>query len=511
MLKVPDKDAPAIHETGGSPHAVVVGSGFGGLAAAIRLGARGFRVTVLEKLDRPGGRAYVYHDDGFVFDAGPTVITAPFLLDELWALAGAKVSDDVEIVPVYPFYRIRFHDGETFDYSDDEERMDREIARFEPRDVDGFRRLLTSCEKIYRIGFERLVDVPFSTPLDMARIVPHLLALRCDRSVYAHVSAYLRNERLRRVFSFHPLLVGGNPLKITSMYSLIMYLERHGGVHFAMGGTNRLVDGMVRLVEERLGGTVRCEAEVDEILVEGGAAKGVRLKSGEIVRSDIVVSNADSAYTYKHLVPSAHRRRWTDAKLDAAKYSMGLFVWYFGTDRTYPDVAHHTILLSEDYKGLLTDIFDRKILSDEFSLYLHRPTATDPSMAPAGCDAFYVLSPVPHLQSGVDWTVTAEPYRKRIEAFLAATILPGLDRHVVTSHLLTPLDFRDRLNSIHGAGFGLQPLLLQSAWFRPPNRSEEVGNLYLVGAGTHPGAGLPGVISSAKVLDRVGPHPATFR
>ncbi len=509
MLTVPEDVSLADLDADRRPHAVVIGSGFGGLAAAIRLGAKGWRVTVLEKLDRPGGRAYVYHDDGFVFDAGPTVITAPFLLEELWELAGARLSDDVDIRPVHPFYRIRFHDGETFDYSADEAEMAREIARFDPRDVDGYRRLLDSCEKVYRIGFEQLVDVPFSTLWDMVKIVPHLVALRCDRSVYAHVSAYLRNERLRQVFSFHPLLVGGNPLKITSMYSLIMYLEKHGGVHFAMGGTNRLVDGLAGLVA-RQGNTVRTNAEVAEVTIEDGAATGVRLATGERISADIVVSNADSAYTYRHMVPAAARRRWTDAKLDRARYSMGLFVWYFGTDRRYEDVAHHTILLSEDYKGLLTNIFDRKILSEEFSLYLHRPTATDPSMAPDGCDAFYVLSPVPHLGGGTDWTVEAEGYRRRIEAFLSATVLPGLENHVVTQRYLTPLDFRERLNSVNGAGFSLQPLLLQSAWFRPPNKSDDVRNLFLVGAGTHPGAGLPGVISSAKVLDHVVPPVSAF-
>lgn len=486
------------------PHAVVIGSGFGGLAAAIRLGARGYRVTVLEKLDAPGGRAYVYRQDGFVFDAGPTVITAPFVLEELWRLAGADLADDVTIVPVTPFYRIVFHDGARFDYCGDDEAMRREIERFSPGDVEGYRRLIESTREIYRIGFEELVDQPFSTVWDMVRVLPQLLRLRCDRSVYGHVSTYIRDPRLRQVFSFHPLLVGGNPLSVTSMYSLIMYLERHGGVHFAMGGTNRLVSGMVGLIE-RLGGTLVLDAEVAEIEVRDRTAVGVRLASGERIAADIVVSNADSAWTYRHLVPASARRRWTDAKIDRSKYSMSLFVWYFGTDRTYPDVAHHTIVLSQDYKGLLKNIFDKKILSEEFSLYLHRPTATDPSMAPEGCDAFYVLSPVPHLQSGIDWSVEAERYRRKIEAHLEKTLLPGLSQAVVSSRMLTPQDFRDRLNSVNGSGFGLQPLLTQSAWFRPTNRSEDIDHLYLVGAGTHPGAGLPGVLSSAKVLDRIVP------
>lgn len=488
-----------------APHAVVIGSGFGGLAAAVRLGARGYRVTVLEKLDAPGGRAYVYRQDGFTFDAGPTIVTAPFLLEELWRLCGRRLADDVELRPVSPFYRIRFHDGEVFEYTGDAAQMRTEVARLSPADVAGYERFMAASEAIFRVGFERLGHVAFGSWRDMARIVPDLLRLASWRSVYGLVAGYVKDERLRVVLSFHPLLIGGNPFTATSIYCLIAFLERKWGVHFAMGGTGRLIEGLVGLIQGQ-GGTVRCDAEVEAILVEGRKAVGVRLASGERIPAEIVVSNADSAWTYRRLLPPERRRRWTDRRLARARYSMGLFVWYFGTRGTYPEVAHHTILLGPRYKGLLEDVFERKVLAADFSLYLHRPTATDPSLAPAGCDAFYVLSPVPHLASGVDWTAAAETYRRAIAAHLEATLLAGLEQVVVTSRMLTPLDFQDRLNAFSGAAFGLEPVLTQSAWFRPHNRSEDIDRLYLVGAGTHPGAGVPGVLSSARVLDSVVPH-----
>ncbi len=486
------------------PHAVVIGSGFGGLAAAVRLGARGYRVTVLEKLDAPGGRAYVHRQDGFTFDAGPTIITAPFLFEELWRLCGRRLADDVTLKPVSPFYRIRFDDGAEFDCSGDAEAMREQIARFSPRDVAGYDNFLKASEAIFKVGFEELGDVPFDSWKDMARIVPAMLRLKSYRTVYDFVASYIRDERLRVVLSFHPLLIGGNPFTTTSIYCLIAFLERRWGVHFALGGTGRLVEGLVRLIGGQ-GGSVRCNSEVAEILTQRGVATGVRLASGESLQADIVVSNADSAWTYKNLLPSIVRKRWTDRRIDRARYSMSLFVWYFGTRRRYDDVAHHTILLGPRYRGLLDDIFERKVLAEDFSLYLHRPTATDHSLAPSGCDAFYVLSPVPHLQSGVDWSSQAEPYRRRIERALSETVLPNLEREVVTSRLLTPQDFQDRLSSHRGAAFGLEPILTQSAWFRPHNRSEEVERLFLVGAGTHPGAGLPGVLSSARVLDDIVP------
>ena len=489
------------------PHAVVIGSGFGGLAAAIRLGARGYRVTVLERLEAPGGRASVFRQDGFTFDAGPTIVTAPFLLEELWALCGRRLADDVTLVPIDPFYRIRFADGATFDYSGDSERMRAEIAGFNPADVAGYERFMAASERIYRVGFERLGDVPFTHWTSMARVIPDLAALGSWRSVYGLVAKHIRDERLRTVLSFHPLLVGGNPFSATSVYALIAFLERRWGVHFAMGGTGALVQGMAGLIRGQ-GGAIRCNQEVRQITVAAGAATGVELADGSRVAADIVVSNADAAWTYRHLLAPQHRRRWTDRRVERARYSMSLFVWYFGTRRRYDDVAHHTILLGPRYRALLADIFKRHRLADDFSLYLHRPTATDASLAPPGSDAFYVLSPVPHLASGTDWAIEGERYRQAIAAALEATVLPGLQANLVTSRIMTPQDFQDRLLSFQGAAFAMEPILTQSAWFRPHNKSEEVDGLYLVGAGTHPGAGLPGVLCSAKILDTMVPHAA---
>ena len=343
----------------------------------------------------------------------------------------------------------------------------------------------------------------------MLRLVPELVRLRSYKSIHGLAAAYVKDPRLRFALSFHPLFVGGNPFTTTSIYGLIAFLERRWGVHFARGGVGRIVDGMVGLIRGQ-GGEVRFQARVAGITTAGRRATGVRLESGETLASDIVVSNADSASTYRDLIPAALRRRWTDRKLARAEYSMSLFVWYFGTNRRYPDVPHHTILVGPRYRELLRDIFERKVLADDFSLYLHRPSASDPSLAPAGCDAFYVLSPVPHLGSATDWSAIAERYRAAIAKHLAATLLPDLAQHVVSSRIMTPLDFRDRLSSQYGAAFGLAPALTQSAWFRPHNRSEEVDGLYLVGAGTHPGAGVPGVLSSARVLDTVVPDAASF-
>ncbi len=496
----------------GAPHAVVVGAGFGGLAAAIRLLVRGYRVTVVDRLEQAGGRARVLRAGEFAFDAGPTVITAPWLFEELWQLAGARLADDVELLPVDPFYRIRWEDGASFDYTGDAARMRAEIAKFAPGDVAGYERFLEHSERIFHIGFGELGHAPFTRLRDMARIVPDMLRLENHRTVYGLVSKYVEHPRLREVFSFHPLLVGGNPLRTSSIYALIAFLEREWGVWFARGGTGALVRGLVSLVE-RLGGVMRLGETVEEILVEARRARGVRLaaradRAHEILTADLVVSNADSAWTYRHLVRPEHRRTWSDARLERwTRYSMGLFVWYFGTRRRYEDVAHHTILLGPRYEGLLRDIFEKKVLADDFSLYLHRPTATDPSMAPAGMDAFYVLSPVPHLGGGIDWAREREGYRKKIEQHLERTLLPGLGRELVASRTLDPSDFETDYLSFRGAGFGMEPVLEQSAYFRPHNASEDIEGLYLVGAGTHPGAGVPGVLSTARVLDTLVPDP----
>jgi phytoene desaturase len=486
------------------PHAVIIGSGFGGLAAAVRLGARGYRATVLERLREPGGRAGVHRQDGFTFDAGPTIITAPYMFEDLWRLCGRKLSDDVALRPIDPFYRLVFDDGETIDCHADPMAMRAEVARICPGDLPGYERFMARSQAICGLGFEKLGHVPFMSLGDMARQAPDLLRLGGGHSVFGLVSRYIKNPRLRVALSFHPLFVGGSPFDTTAVYCLISHLERRWGVHFAMGGTGALVRGLVGLIKGQ-GGVLRYETDVEEIVVQDGVARGVRLRSGERIAAEIVVSNADAAYTYRHLVHASARKRWTDRKIDGAKYSMGLFVWYFGTRRRYPDVEHHTILLGPRYRGLIDDIFNNKILASDMSLYLHRPTATDPSLAPPGCDGFYVLSPVPHLDADIDWTVEAEPYRRAIARRLSQTVLPGLEAEIVTSLVTTPQDFQDRYCSVKGAAFSLAPTLMQSAWFRPNNRSEDVKGLYLVGAGAQPGAGLPGVLSSARMLDALVP------
>ncbi len=489
------------------PHAVVIGAGFGGLAAAIRLSARGYRVSVLERLEQAGGRASVFKQDGFTFDAGPTIITLPALLDELWALHGRRFADDVTLKSLTPFYKLIFDDGSHFECSSDEAAMRAEIMRLSPGDLPGYERFMSETEAIYNFAFEDLGQRHFSNFSEMLTALPGFIKHRADCTIYQYAAKHFKDERLRIAFSFHPLFIGGSPLRVTKLYALVSFLERKHGVHFAMGGTGAIVSAMVKLLE-RVGGRLRLNTGVKEIITADGAAKGVVLESGERLDADIVVSNADALTTYSRLLPaSAGRKRWTDSKIKRTAFSMSLFVWYFGTKRRYEGVDHHTILLGPRYGGLLKDIFARKVLAEDFSLYIHRPTATDPSLAPSGCDTFYALSPVPHLESGVDWEREAEPYRQRIEKRLSQTILPGLRGEIVTSKLFTPLDFRDRLHSIHGAAFSTEPLMFQSAWFRAHNRSEELKNLFLVGAGTHPGAGVPGVIMSARILDSWCPMP----
>lgn len=487
-----------------TPHAVVIGSGFGGLAAAVRLAAKGYAVSVLEKLDGPGGRAYTFRQDGYVFDAGPTIITAPFLFEELWALAGRRFGDEIDLRPIDPFYKIRFDDGEVFACSQDPDAMRKEVARISPGDLPGYERFMAKCAEIYDAAFTQLANRPFHSFSRMAAVLPSLIRLQGYRSVYDLVRRYFRSEKLRIAFSFHPLLVGGNPFESPSFYCLISHLERAHGVHYAMGGTGALVRGLVNLLES-LGGTVTYGAEVRRILTAGGRASGVELASGEKIAADIVVSNADPAWTYGRLLADTPVAARTARRISRQHFSMGLFVWYFGTDRHFESVYQHEILLGPRYRLLLDDIFRHKVLAEDFSLYLHRPSANDPSLAPDGCDTFYVLSPVPNLSAEIDWETAAEPYRRRIQTRLEETLLPGLGPAIKTSRMLTPLDFRDRLCSELGAGFALEPRLLQSAWFRPHNRSSDLPGLYLVGAGTHPGAGVPGVLSSAKVIDQLIP------
>jgi phytoene desaturase len=493
-----------IRASGQAPTAIIVGAGFGGLAAAIRLSVMGYRVQVLEQLDGPGGRAYVRRQDGFTFDGGPTIITVPFLFEELWQLCGRRLSEDVDLRLMDPFYRVRFDDGTHFDYSGDPERMRAEVERISPQDVAGFDAFVNEADLCYRLGFEALGSKAFDSVFDLLAALPSMARMRAWRTMHGLVASYLKHPKLRIAMSLQTLLIGGNPFSVTGVYSLINALERRYGVYSVMGGTGALVQGMVKLLENR-GAVLRCNAEVKRIDVENGRAQGVTLKSGETLKADLVVCNSDTAWTYRNLIAPEHRRHWTDARIDKGRYSMSLFVWYFGTDRQYPDVPHHTMLLGPRYEGLLRDIFKHHTLADDFSLYLHRPTATDSSVAPPGCDTFYVLSPVPHLDSGTRWADHAEAYRKAVERRLEETILPGLGAHVVSSHVMTPQDFHDRLLSFKGAAFGLEPLLLQSAWFRPHNRSEDVENLYMVGASTHPGAGVPGVLMSAKALQSVVP------
>lgn len=486
---------------------IVIGSGLGGLAAAIRLRARGHEVLVLEAMDQPGGRAAVFEQDGFSFDAGPTVVTASHLFDELFALVGRERRDYVQFVPIDPYYRVLFPDGSRFDYVGDEARIVAQIEQFSPRDVDGYRRLAAEARRIFDIGYTELVDRPFDRFGDMLKIVPDLVRLGCWRSMYEWVSRSIHDERLRQVFTFQPLLIGGNPFRAPAIYALIHWLERKWGVEFALGGTTAIVRAMVQLLGE-LGVEVRLNAAVEEIEVEGGRAAAVRTASGERIRCAAVVSNADPATVYTKLVARRHRRWNSDFLVKRKKLSMGLFVGYFGADRTWPELAHHTIILGPRYRELLEDIFERKVLADDFSLYLHAPTRTDPSLAPPGHEAFYVLSPVPNTQAqGLDWDRRGAAYFDKIVDFLSEEHVPGLREHIVTRRHVTPRYFETTLRSFGGAAFGPEPRLTQSAYFRYHNASEDVAGLYFVGAGTHPGAGMPGVLCSAKVLERVMPGP----
>ncbi len=487
-----------------SKKVIVIGSGFGGLATAVRLAANGFDVEIFEKRDKLGGRAYVYEINGFKFDGGPTVITAPFMFDEIFEMAGRRREDYFKMVPVDPFYRIFDHEGKCFDYNNDPQFILSQIDLWNPEDKENYQRFIQTTKAIFQKGFVELADKPFLKVTDMLKIAPDLIRLQSYKTVYQYVSQFVKNDFLRQVFSFHPLLVGGNPFDTTSIYTLIHYLERQWGVHYAIGGTGAIVDALGRLFVE-LGGKVHLNADVAEITVQNRKVNGIRLRDGDFYPADIIVSNADVASTYRYMIPETYRRKYTNRRIESMRYSMSLFVIYFGTKRRYLDsrLAHHNIILSSRYKPLLDDIFRKKILADDFSLYLHMPTLTDPSMAPEGMEAFYVLSPVPHLGSGIDWTKQARPYRDRIMEFLEKNYLPDLRANIVAEHYIDPLHFRDTLNSYLGSAFSVEPILTQSAWFRPHNRSEEFDNLYFVGAGTHPGAGLPGVLSSAKIAENL--------
>jgi phytoene desaturase len=478
----------------------VIGSGFGGLGVAIRLAARGYQVEIFEKRDKPGGRAYTYEIDGFKFDGGPTVITAPFMFDDLWKEAGKDRRDYFEMVPVDPFYRVFDWQGRHFDVKGDLSFTLGEIERVNPSDRPGYLDYIRHTQPIFEKGFLELSNKPFLKLGDMLKVAPDLMRLQSYKSVYSFVSHFVKEDFLRRVLTFHTLLIGGNPFDTTSIYALIHYIQNEWGVWYAKGGTGAIIAAMARLFEE-LGGKIHLNQEVCEILVQGRQVTGIRLEDNRIDRFDAVVSNADPAWTYRYMIPSQFRHTYTDRRLDSMRYSMSLFVLYFGTRRRYRQAGleHHNIILSQRYKGLLDDIFNKKVLSNEFSLYLHMPTLTDPSMAPEGCETFYVLSPVPHLDSGVDWKRSAKPYGDAILKFLEENYLPDLRANIVARHSIDPLHFQNTLNSYKGAAFSFQPLLTQSAWFRPHNRAEDFDNLYFVGAGTHPGAGVPGVLSSSII------------
>jgi phytoene desaturase len=484
--------------TGQRPTAAVIGAGFGGIALAIRLQAGGYDVTLLEKRDKPGGRAYVYEDEGFVFDAGPTVITDPSALEELFSVAGRRLSDYVELLPVSPFYRLEWESGYAFDYVNDQAELDRQIGLKSPADVEGYRRFLDYSKAVFEEGYLKLGAVPFLNFSDMVRVAPQLARLQAWRSVYSIVSRFIKDEELRQAFSFHSLLVGGNPFATSSIYALIHALERKWGVWFPRGGTGALIRGMVRLFED-IGGTIRLNAEVADIEVGEGRAKAVATKDGWRGEFDAVASNADVVHTYKTLLAGSDRGPRVAKNLERKRSSMSLFVIYFGLKRHRPELQHHTVLFGPRYRGLIDDIFKRETLADDFSLYLHSPCATDPSLAPPGAGAFYVLAPVPHLGTApIDWDRMAPIYRDRILDYLEQRCIPGLREDLVTVRTFTPHDFRDELNAHLGSAFSLEPILTQSAWFRPHNRDDVIPNLYVVGAGTHPGAGVPGVVGSAK-------------
>jgi phytoene desaturase len=498
-----------------APHALVIGAGLGGLASAMRLGAMGYRVTIVDKLDLPGGRGSSITRDGHRFDLGPTIVTVPQTFRELWAACGRDFDADVDLRPMDPMYEIRWPDGSKFAAQQSTEKMRDEIARLSPGDVAGYEQFLDDAEKRYWFGFEDLGRRPMHKFWDLLKVLPKFAWLRADRSVAAHAARRVKDPRLQMALSFHPLFIGGDPFRVTSMYALVSHLEKSFGVWYAMGGVAAIAQAMADVVIDQ-GGVLRMETEVDEITFSGNRATGVKLGSGEVIDADIVISNADAGHTYDRLLRNRPKKRWTPARLKRTRWSMSLFVWYFGTKGTadkWPDVGHHTILNGPRYKGLVDDIFIKGKLAEDMSLYVHRPSVTDPSAAPEGDDTFYILSPVPHLgfDNGVDWSVEAERYKAKVRKILEEQLLPGFSEDLVCEEVFTPENFRDRYLSPMGAGFSVEPRILQSAWFRPHNVSEEAEGLYLVGAGTHPGAGLPGVISSAEVLEQLVPVPADMK
>jgi phytoene desaturase len=487
--------------SGATPKAVVIGSGFGGLAAAMRLQGRGFSVTLLEKRDKVGGRAYRLREKGYTFDMGPSLITAPEILERAFRSVGRSLRDDLDPIPLAPYYRIYFHDRTHIDYSGDPAAMKAEMRRFHPADAERYDAFMEAIRPIYEQVLDKgLGATPFHDWRVMARFVPTVLKLGAWKPVTMFVNAFFRDFRHRFMFSFHPLYIGGNPFRSPSVYLMIPYLERKQGVWYTKGGMYSVVESMERAFLEA-GGTVLTGHAAERIRVERGKAVGVEA-GGRFFPADAVVSNADLAHTYRHLIAPEHRRKWTDKKVHGLKHTMGCFLIFLGVRKTFPDLKHHTLILSERYRELLEDIFRRKILPEDFSLYVHAPCRTDASMAPPGCDSLMVLAPVANLDSGLDWQAAKAGFADRILAFLEHWGLAGLREHTEFMRIYTPLDFQSDLNAYRGNAFGLEPSLDQTGYFRPHNRSEDIARLYFTGAGTHPGAGVPGVLLSAEAAEQ---------
>ena len=527
------------------PSAVVIGSGFGGLAMGIRLQSMGFQTTIYESLDKPGGRAYVRKAKGFTFDMGPTVITVPHFIEELFSLkknesklnepdfpnhvfsqnqqqspyviTGEVTSNYCTISPISPFYRIYFSDGSYFDYDGDLANTKKQIAKIEAGDLAGYDKFLRDAGAIFRRGFIELGYTSFTDLTSMLKVVPDLLRLDAVRNLFRFTSKYFKSPKLRQVFSFEPLLVGGNPLRVPAIYAMIHFVEKTWGVHYVMGGTGKLVDGFVRKFKE-LGGVLKLSSPIAEILVDnetekrnfisrGKSVSGVKLEDGSVVKSLIVVSNADYGHTYLKLIAKRHRFWNSNWRIEHMRWSMSMIVVYFGF-KDIPDepltLRHHNIILSHRYEGLLKDIFDHKSLSNDFSQYLHIPTITDPSMAPEGFHAAYTLIPVPHNGSGINWAVKGEGFVEKVIRMLDEEgYIPGLCKRITYKSWIDPDYFEKVLRSHLGNFAGPEPVLSQSAWFRPHNRCPDIKGLYLVGAGTQPGGGTPSVMMSAKMTARL--------
>ena len=482
---------------------IVIGSGFGGLASALRMRSKGYEVTLVEKHPDLGGRARVFKKGNFTYDGGPTVVTAPYLFEELFSLFDKKISSYTKIVPLDLWYKFVFEDGSSFNYSGNEELMKKEIEKFSKQDLPGYKKLLEFTEKIFNKGFIELSTKPFNRFGFMIKQIPSLLKLRSYQSVFKLVSSFILNDKLRRVFSMHPLLVGGNPFTTTSIYTLILFLEKKWGIHYAMGGTGNIVKGLEKLMtEEKI--NILKNSEVTEIICESKKVIGVKINGNKTIKCDYLICNSDPPNVYKNLIKTKKDYSFLfNQKIKRMNYSMGLFVYYFGSKKQYKEVAHHTICFGNSYKEHLSKIFDKKVLSNDISYYLHRPSATDPGMAPQGHDAFYVLVPVPNNLSGINWSIEGEKFKELVLDKMDKTVLPGIKENVLSDFYLTPDYFANELSTLHGSGFSIQPKFTQSAYFRFHNKSEIFENLYFVGAGTHPGAGMPGVLSSAKVLDEL--------